>query len=370
MAVKFDEDEYIDIDGEQSPRLCQTLYGHEETARQFMQGFAQNRLHHAWLLTGAKGIGKASFAYHAAKFILSNPKGLQPDHFCDDLSQGFLEDIVQLIERGAHPDLFILNRNYDFKTGKFKNDITIERARELITFLEKTPAMGGWRVCIIDSVDEMNRSAANAILKAVEEPANKVMMFLVSHRPGKLLPTIKSRCQKIPMASLDTPTLEDLLADLRPDLEAQPRQATAYLASGSVGLALDIVENEGLDIYRNMVDVLASLPNADGVMLHDLAGRMSDARSGKKYQLFQNFLTDWLHRLTLTAARGVPAPVLFEGEAETVAKFLQSSHLEHWLDVWEKTTDLFRQADALNLDKKQTILECFTLIRKAVLGRM
>ncbi|MGC6475449.1 MAG: DNA polymerase III subunit delta' [Parvibaculales bacterium] len=370
MAVKFEDDDYIDIDGEQSPRLCQTLYGHQKTTRQFMQGFAQNRLHHAWLLTGAKGIGKASFAYHAAKFILSNPNGFKAEHLSDDFSQGFSEEIVQLIERGAHPDLFILNRNYDFKTGKFRNDITIERARELITFLEKTPAMGGWRVCIIDSVDEMSRSSANAILKAVEEPSDKVMMFLVSHRPGKLLPTIKSRCQKVPMASLDMPILENLLADLHPDLEAQSRQATAYLAGGSIGLAIDIIENGGLDIYRDMVDALASLPNTDGVLLHALAGRMADIKSGKRYQIFQNFLIGWLHGLTLTAARGTPAPVLFEGEADTVAKFLQSSHLEHWLDVWEKTTDLFQQADALNLDKKQTILECFTLIRKAVLGRM
>lgn len=360
-----DPDTLLDIDGTQAPRLCRTLHGHIRAAEMLKQAVSDNKLHHAWLLTGPKGIGKASFAYQAAKYLLS----LKPGQLPDMTQTGFADQMdpktLHLIESGSHPDLFIMNRPYDVKKKDFKKDIPIDSARALRKFMTMTSGFGGWRVCIIDCAEDMTIQASNAILKTLEEPASKTIFFLVSHRPGKLLDTIHSRCQKMPMEILKPEQVQALLSSVRPELDAQVVQAVTHLSEGSIGLALQITDLNGLDIYRDMVDVLASLPGLDGVKLHGFANRMADRRNEGAFRLFSLFLSSWLHLLTRTGATGGQGAPLFEGEADVIQRFLSAASLEQWSDVWEKVAFLLRQSDALNLDRKQTVIECFSAIRKA-----
>ncbi len=358
--------EFIDIDGELSPRLCQTLLGHERTSLMLKQAVVQNKLHHGWLLTGQKGIGKASFAYQGAKFLLSLKPNTQPDLATAQLSDAFDAKTVHLIESGAHPDLFIMNRPFDVKKKDFKKDIPIESARALKKFMTMTSGLGRWRVCIIDCAEDMTPQASNAILKTLEEPSPRTMFFLVSHQPGRLLDTIGSRCQKMPMETLATERVGNLLTSLRPKLDEQLVQAVAYLAQGSIGQALQMADLSGLDIYRDMVDVLVTMPHPDGVKLHDFAGRMAERQNEKEFALFALFLSNWLHALTRAGAMQSDSVILFEGEAALVQRFLATTSLEQWVDVWEKIATLLRQSETLNLDKKQTIIECFSTIRKTI----
>ncbi|MGC6471797.1 MAG: DNA polymerase III subunit delta' [Parvibaculales bacterium] len=361
----FDTQALTDVDGAQSPRLCRELHGHDRATTLFKQALTDNKLHHAWLLTGPKGIGKASFAYQAAKYLLSLKPGQTPVMSGDAFAEQVDSKTEQLIENGGHPDLFIMNRPYDVKKKDFKKDIPVDSARALRKFMTMTSGFGGWRVCIIDCAEDMTPQAANAILKTLEEPSGKTVFFLISHRPGKLLDTIRSRCQKMPMENLEKPQMQALLKTLRPELDEQVVQAVAHLAEGSIGQALQIADLNGLEIYRDMVDVLASLPALDGVKLHGFAGRMADRRNESAFRLFSLFLSGWLHGLTRTGATGGQGIPLFEGEVDVMQRFLSAAPLEQWIDVWEKVASLLRQSDTLNLDRKQTVIECFSAIRKA-----
>ncbi|MGD8327641.1 MAG: AAA family ATPase, partial [Sphingomonadales bacterium] len=164
------------------------LLGYDEAERLFLDALNSDRLHHAWLLTGPKGIGKATFAYRLSALLLS-------DSTNGDIDE--LHPAIRLLRNEAHPDLRILKRGIDPKTGKLKSEISVADIRVLQGFLGSTAAQGGWRIIIIDAADDLNRNAANALLKILEEPPKKVAFFLISHAPGRLLPTIRSRCRHL-----------------------------------------------------------------------------------------------------------------------------------------------------------------------------
>lgn len=347
-------DETPDIDGEFAPRLTTDLVGHGRAQEAFLSAAQSGRLPHAWLLSGPKGVGKASFAYMVARAILSadDPKHMQ------QLSPAQDSSAARLIESSIHPDLHILKRRFNDKTGKFRNDISVDETRQMIEAFQLSAAQGGWRVAIIDSVDEMNKNSVNALLKLIEEPPEKCLFLIICHYPGRLLDTIRSRCRVLPFNRLSEEELQQIIAGKLQTIDPNEVAAAAFLADGSVGRALSLAEFGGFDLYRDMIGVLESLPQLDIERLHGLAGRFGARSEPESFRLFCYLYSSWLHRLSRCMAGGDVYQPVFEGEADLAARLVGGQlPLEPTMALWENTQQQIRQVEALNLDKKQAVLD-------------
>jgi DNA polymerase-3 subunit delta' len=350
------------------PWRNERLLEHELAEKTMLLAQQMGRLHHAWLLTGPRGIGKATLAWHFARFLLAGqPGGLfaaSPDNL----------DVVAgapgraLVDARSHPDLFHLRRSLNTDTGRMRSEISIDDVRELGAFMHMTPAMGEWRVAIIDSADEMNRNSANAILKILEEPPPKAVLLIVAHAPGRLLPTIRSRCRRLSLKSLSEETVIKLLGDYAPTMAPDERLALAQLAEGSIGRALDLSTAGSLALYREMVDVLATLPDLDMVRLHAFAERF--AKRGEEANAdwrSLNYLFDnWLKGLAQQWAAGNERESIVPAEKGLRARLLAAASLDRWIEAWEKVAHLLSRADSVNLDRKQTVLGSFLALQSAM----
>jgi DNA polymerase-3 subunit delta' len=348
-----------DVDGDHPPRFTRALVGHERPQRDFLDALQGHRLPHAWLLSGPEGIGKASFAYMVARALLSNPN----PQTIESLSPVTDTPETQLIENSVHPDLYVLNRRYNLKTEKFRGDIRVEDTREMKKSFELSASRGGWRIAIIDSIDEMNKSGVNALLKLIEEPPEKCLFLIVCHNPGRVLDTIRSRCRSLSFGALDEGQLQQIIAGRLEGIDENEAAAAAFLADGSAGRALLLAEMGGFDLYRDMVGVLEGLPQLDVEALHGLAGRFGARSEPASFRLFCYLFSGWLHRVVRAASTGQAFQPVFQGEAELVARLV--SHdlpLEPALSLWEKVQHQVRQVEGLNLDKKQAILEWFAML--------
>jgi DNA polymerase-3 subunit delta' len=270
--------------------------------------------------------------------------------------------VFRRIASGGHADFKLIERGWaDDKQSKRKSEITVDDVRDVGGFMSLTPAEGGWRVVIVDAADEMNRNSANAILKILEEPPKRALMLLVGHSPGRLLPTIRSRCRRLTMPPLERETVIDLLRRHHPDLTPAELQGLAALAEGSIGRALALHEQGGMDLYGGMVGLLNSLPKLPGSALHDFAekiGRQADAVS-----LFGELFAGWLAQGARRAAGGQGAEVV-SGEADLQRRLVARAGLERWTALWERISNLFERADAVNLDGKQVVLNAFLAVEK------
>ena len=247
-----------------------------------------------------------------------------------------------LVDARSHPDLFHLRRTLNPDTGRMRAEIAIDDVRELGRFMHMTPAMGEWRVAIVDSADEMNRNSANAILKILEEPRPNSVLLIVAHAPGRLLPTIRSRCRRLALKPLGTEAVMQLLADDAPDTKPEERVALASLAEGSIGRALELAGAGSLGLYREMVDVLATLPDLDMARLHTFAERF--ARRGEEANgdwRTLNYLFDgWLKGLARHWAIGGEGTPVVPGEKGLQGRLLAAASLDRWMDAWEKVAIL------------------------------
>lgn len=349
-----------------APRHNKSLLGHEAAEQEFLASWQSGRLAHAWLLTGPKGIGKASLAFRIARFALAGggeaKGGLFGDSAPPTLQMDESHPIFRRVAAGGHADFKLIERGWaDDKQSRRKTEITIDEVREINGFMNLTPAEGGWRVVIVDAADEMNRNSANAILKILEEPPKNAILLLVSHSPGRLLPTIRSRCRRLALAPLADEIVISLLRDRRPDLAQAEAEVLAKLGGGSIGRALALDEQGGLSLYGEMADLLAALPVLPGIALHefsDKVGRQSDTM-----MLFGSLLRGWM----ADAARrmvGDPPREILDGEAALQAKLVERAGLERWLSGWEKLGSLFERADDVNLDGKQVVLSAFLALEK------
>lgn len=344
------------------------LVGHATAEQTMLSAQQSGRLHHAWLLTGPRGIGKATLAWRFARFLLAGQQGGLFGATPETLDVTSDAPGRSLIDARSHPDLFHLRRTLNPDTGRIRAEISVDDVRGLGEFMHMTPAMGDWRIAIVDSADEMNRNSANAVLKVLEEPPPKAVLLMVAHAPGRLLPTIRSRCRRLALQQLGAATVVQLLGDYMPGIAAEEREALARLADGSIGRALELASAGSLALYREMIDILGTLPELDMPRLHGFAerfGRRGEEANADWRSL--NYLFDgWLKGLLRQAALGAGTETVVPSERRLHERFLAAASLDRWMEAWENVARLWSRADAVNLDRKQTVLGSFLILQSVM----
>lgn len=321
------------------PRAASDLLGHDSAQAEFDRALAAGRLHHAWLITGPAGIGKATFAYRIARLLLS----------CNADPHA----VARRIAAGAHADLFTLERTISPSTKRLRAEIAVDDVRAAGDFLRLTPAEGGWRIVVVDRADELNRNAANALLKILEEPPQAALLLLVCAAPGRLPPTVCSRCRRLALRPLSDDVMDALLRRLLPDADETERLRLISLAEGSPGRALVLAENEGLSVATIVDDVLNTVPDITPLAAHAVADKLS------KPEAFTPFMD--LLRAGIAAAVRDSA----RGHAEPAQLRLSAVHgPAGWTAIWQSLGTIQRETEALALDRRQAILQSLSLLNQ------
>jgi DNA polymerase-3 subunit delta' len=369
-----------------APRANPDLVGHEAAERALRRLCEQDRLPHAILFCGPRGIGKATLAFRLARFILADSAPDAPERF-GKAGAGLAIDprsgVFHRVAAGGHADLLTVERAWDPERRRLRSAILVEDAREISGFLHLTPAEEGWRIVVVDGAEEMNPSAANALLKILEEPPRRALLLLVSHNPGRLLPTIRSRCRRLPLTALAPPLVRRLIAQYRPGLAADETAALAALAEGSIGRALELADADGIALYRALIEILAplgsprpaprdpsrgdpgdesrgaGLPALDVPRLHAFADRLVRPEARDGYRAVAELLTQLLARLATAAARRPPAgggEDLVAGEGAAMERLARGANPARWAALHGTIGHQFARTDELNLDRKQALL--------------
>ncbi len=345
------------------PEANPDFWGHEAAERFLWQAWHGSRLAHAWLIRGARGIGKATLACRFARFLLAtglprpedgmsaSPLSVPPEH-----------PTFRQIAAGCHSDFRLIERSHD-DSGQWKKSLLIEDIRNVIEFISLTPAIGKWKVVVIDDAETMNNSAGNAILKVLEEPAPQSLFLLVSHNSGLLLPTIRSRCSILTLCPLTEFQVRILLELYRPTLTPQAVSALASLAEGSIGQALALADHDGVTLYMAMLDLLAKMPSLHGPALHDLSNRVAQADT-RLFTIFGELLRAWLIRVVRCGVTGRQVVEVIPGEAGLASRLTTTMRLDQWVEVWEKIGYLFSRAEVLNLDRRQVVISALCAVGK------
>jgi DNA polymerase III subunit delta' len=336
-----------------APRANPNLVGHTAAEQTLLRAWQSNRLNHAWLISGPRGVGKATLAFRFARHALAGEeRGLfaEPP---STLAMAPESPVFRHVAGGSHPDLLTIERGYDEKRDRLRTAIVVDDVRELGAFLHLKAAAGGWRVVVVDCADDLNPNAANALLKLLEEPPAKALLLLVSHAPGRLLPTIRSRCRRLTLGALDTQAMDELLRTSCPQLADADRRLLIQLSDGSIGRALEIVAAGGLDLYRDITGQLRQLPAFDAAALHALGDRLGHKDASDLFRLATEILLGWLGGTVRFVATGQGSPGAIDGDAAPSGLPLGRHSLERWLELWEKITSLFARVESANLDRKQ-----------------
>jgi DNA polymerase-3 subunit delta' len=337
------------------PRANPDLAGQDAAGAVLARALCSGRLPHGWLFTGPEGVGKATLAYRFARALLAGPEAagpmlsLRPDH-----------PVFRQVAQGAHPDLTVIEPERDTKTGRLKAEIPVARVRAATQALHATAAMGGWRLVVIDGAERLNRNAANALLKVLEEPPRAAALLLISHRPAQVAPTVRSRCAKLPLARLPDALVIDRLARWAPGLEAQQRSAIALLARGSLGRALQLAGEDWLPLYRRLVDGLDGTAKARPG-LYDLAIALAQLGEQRGFTRPLFLIQELLGRIVARGS-GRLGPALFATEPAALDRLVQRRALDRWATLWEKVGQLAAAVDGLNLDRAQALLHILTLL--------
>jgi DNA polymerase-3 subunit delta' len=319
------------IEGQPHPREVYDLVGQDDALTRASRSIRSGRPPHGMMLAGPAGIGKATLAYRIARYVLRY--GAKADGPAD-LSVPANDLVSRRIEAQSHPGLLVLKRVVNEKTGRLMNVVRVDEIRRLGGFFGLTSAGGDWRVAIIDAADDMNDSSANALLKVLEEPPARSLLILVTHAPGRQLPTIRSRCQRIDMKPLDDAVLTALLSKRLADASAEDRAALVRLSEGSLGLALRLAEEDGVELARQ-AEALIGARTPDVKALLALAERVGRVQDGVKH--FGDLLSRALsRRIRAQAAEG-------EGNDRSAA-------------LWEHVAQLYERALEVHMEPRQTVI--------------
>jgi DNA polymerase III subunit delta' len=353
------------------PRANPDLVGHEDAESELERLYRSGRLPHAILLAGPRGIGKATLAFRFARFLLAqHDPGVNRQLSGAGKAAGLAIDaesgVFRRVAAGGHADLLTVERAWDPRRRRLRGEILVEDARQITDFFRLTAAEEGWRVVVIDGADEMNRNAANAVLKIVEEPPERALLLLVSHNPGRLLPTIRSRCRRLRLAPLPRAVAVRLIRQYRPRLEAPEAEGLAALCGGRVGHALELADGGGLSVYRDLLDLLSRVPRIDVGRLHGLADRLARGDADDAYHAMAELLLQLLARLATQPPTETEQTEIVAGEKAVVEVLCALADPGHWAALHAKIADEFGVADTLNLDRKQTLLSAFFAVEETV----
>ncbi len=350
------------IEGAPHPRVTRVLIGQKAAEDSFLDTFASGRMHHAWLMTGPLGVGKATLAWQIARFLLATPEeeegGLFGEAPPPPTSLRIPDDhpVVRRLLAGSEGRLFVLRRAWDEDKKRLKTVITVDEVRRMRNFLHMSAADGGRRVVIVDPADEMNTAAANALLKMLEEPPHGVVFLLVSHQPSGLLPTIRSRCRELRLSTLCP---EDLAEAVRAaGVEHGDSAALAALAAGSVGEAIRLTNLDGLETYSGLVKLFASLPRLDRPAALKLAESVAQRSAAERFDLLLTLFDLFLARLARAGMLGTAAAEAAPGEAALFARLAPSpASARGWAELHQGLGARARHGKAVNLDPASLILD-------------
>lgn len=339
-----------------SPREVDRVFGHDAAAQEFDEALRSGRLHHAWLLVGPEGIGKATLAYRLARTILAHaeagdllpgePADVAPDH-----------PIFRKVAGLAHPNLLLIRRTWMEKTKRYSQVISVDEVRRLRSFLGSTAGDGSWRVVIVDRADQLNQNAANALLKALEEPPPSTLFLLVSNAEGRLPVTIRSRTRALRLSPLDEAALAGAVraALERDGIEADEETLRTALAlsQGSVRRALELVTGEGIGLYNDIVATFEGLPDLDGARVQRQAEKLAGVNETEQLELYLALLLGLIERLVHYGATGTG---LKGAEEKLAQRLLTAETLPAWAEAWEAISAARAETFALNLDRGLLVL--------------
>jgi DNA polymerase-3 subunit delta' len=336
-----------DVGGIKHPRETTVLYGHETAERGMLAAYRSGRLAHSCLLAGPPGIGKATIAYRIARFILAYP----------DATVSAVQSATSLFVPPSHPvarrmavqaqaDLLVLERTLNEKTGKPRQDIPVEDVRKTVTFFGSTSGRGGWRIALVDAVDELNDQGANALLKILEEPPRKALVLLVSHSAARVLPTIRSRCRHLHLRGLSAADVARAAAAAIGGDEGNPEVVSAAaLAEGSVRRALTLLAGDTLNLRKQVVALLERLPELDRHALHALGDRLYGTEQAT-LEAFVDVLNGWF--------------------AERLRNPNQERKiLDRLARIWMEFNRSSRDTETFNLDRKPLVFNVFMALADA-----
>lgn len=333
-----------------TPRTNTKLFGHEQVEEMLLRDFASGKLAHGIILSGARGIGKATLAYRFARALLSGEGNME-------LSED--NPVFKRVAAGSHTDLLVIEPLYDAKKDEYATEISIEQSRTIAQSLSLTPAEGQWRVVIIDSADALNTKSANSILKILEEPPPQTAIMLIAHNAGSLLPTIKSRCRIVNLRPL---FLEDFISAMNhvaPEIGETELNSLAIISDCSPGIAMEMRANNVLGAYDEIISLLASLPNLDNREVQSFCDKIG---SGKKahanWNIFMHVMLCILERITKKATGTAIIPINKEDE-EVLVRLSATHSAAVWATKWQEALSQFLLAERLHLDYKQVALAFF-----------
>ncbi|AXI46655.1 DNA polymerase III subunit delta' [Sulfitobacter sp. SK012] len=357
------------LEGAPHPRDTVRLIGQDAAEAAFVDAFNTSRLHHAWLLTGPRGVGKATLAWRIARFLLTTPApdagGMFAPEPATSLEVSADHPIAQRIAAGGEGRIRNVTRSVNPDTKKLRREIVADDIRSLNQFFQMSAPDGGYRVVIIDDADLMNMTAANALLKMLEEPPARAVLLLISHQPSSLLPTIRSRCRTLALRTLDSDGVAEAMAQA--GVDADRSGGLAALSGGSVGGAMRLSLLGGAQIYRELVGLMETMPRMDRPRALRLADAAATRGAEAKRDLLFVLLDLLLARLARTGATGSPPdPEAVPGEAQVLARLSPSPHQARiWADLAPEISARARHGIAVNLDPAALVLDTLIKISQA-----
>ncbi|MGO9672662.1 MAG: DNA polymerase III subunit delta' [Methylocella sp.] len=326
------------------PREAGSLFGHAEAENELLQAYASGQLPQAFLIGGPAGVGKATLAWRFARFLLANPDpagALSLDVPAD-------HPVARQVSALSHPDLFLLRREWNEKGKKHFTDIRVDEVRATRERFHQAAGRGGYRICILDSADDLNANSANALLKLIEEPPPRSVFLIVAQRPGRVLATLRSRCRKIGLKALEPADIARIVASLCPPWSsAAPAQVEAAIEAARASLhgVLRLLDGRGLETDARLRRMLGELPRVDWRVVDAIAEQVSLRDGANEYEALLASVYDWLEEKVRGGA------LAGTGDPRRLAPYAAA---------WEKVTEAARETEALNLDKRPFVIALFS----------
>ena len=321
-----------------TPRSQTQQIGHQDIEQELITAWSKGHLHHSMMFVGPKGVGKATMAFRLAKFLFSNPAKT-----AESLSIDASAPVFRRVVSGGHGDLLVVE-------PQTTDTITVEGIRTVSKFLSQTPMEGGWRIVIIDG--EMNRNAANALLKTLEEPPKKSLVIVITESAGRLVPTIRSRCRIVDFSPLTDDQVRSVLGAANAGIDGEQLQTLITLADGSPGRALELYEVGGVELYQNLLSLLGQLSPPSYTRLLEFCqkyGAKPAKTSVDLFPLLGSLLSGLLYKM-------------IKGDDKTLEQLKASRPLAEWSLAWQQINDDFRKAQNFHLDRTQVLMNAFSKI--------